>query len=157
MNGGYPHPQRVHHAPLGKDAMGQCGQYHACAANTACVADAVRVLLTPCVCCQHRVCAADTVHVRPTLRMFSRHHTCAANNTRGWSPVCMAVYSCPFMKIFLCVVDFSKGKIFFSSKSSYNGLVSKKIEKICITFQGEGVRTQSQKNHLFFLKASLTL
>ena len=49
--------------------------------------------------------------------------------------VCVAVNFFPFLKIFLSVFDFSKGKkIIFFKKFSNNGLVSKKIEIFFITF-----------------------
>ena len=49
----------------------------------------------------------------------------------------VAAYFFPFLKIFLSVFDFSKGKNhFFSKKFSNNGL--------------GGVKTKSDKNHFFF-------
>ena len=63
---------------------------------------------------------------QPKLRVGGRHHARAADIARG----CMcSSHFFPFLKIFLSVFDFSKGKNIFFKKFSNNGLVSKKIEK----------------------------
>ena len=71
-----------------------------------------------------KICAwvADITRARPTLRAV----------------VCVAVNFFPFLKIFLSVFDFSKGKKHFFQKISNNGLVSKKIEKNLSLSRGEG-------------------
>jgi len=59
---------------------------------------------------------------QPKLRVGGRHHARAADITRARptsrAVVCVAVNFFPFLKIFLSVFDFSKGKKTFFSKSS---------------------------------------
>ena len=54
-----------------------------------------------------------------------------------------------FEKFSKCFQLFQGQKYIFFKKCSKNGLVSKKIENIFITFKGGGVRPQSDKNHFF--------
>ena len=84
---------------------------------------------------------------QPILRVGGRHHGRATDIARGC--MCSSQFFSFFENFSKCFWLFKGEKIIFFKKFSNNGLVSKKIEKIFITYWG-GVKTQSDKYHFFF-------